>query len=284
MVALAALGTFLLAANLSSFDPTTVHPSTDVRSTIFAVRADLVGGHFASAEPAANVTFPVADAASTVYISYTSYWRAVDAAKPAPSVRQFVSALLFEAPILPYTCAPTIYGSTFSDQISKTKLLEVADPNVTVLAYMDLGSRSATQFVLSVESGCLDFATLQCNLGATYGAVDFRIGFTRAKYMELNPRSSMEHCDISKPTGRGLDMNVAFSVPTGDWARHTIADDAKAFFNYKAPEKTTPPTAAPTTSTQRPVTVAPAATSAALSLATSALTGVCVLYLVLALY
>ncbi|EQC32282.1 hypothetical protein SDRG_10030 [Saprolegnia diclina VS20] len=300
MVALSALGTFLLAANLTSFDPATARPSDDDFTNrdkiIFAVRADLKGGRFASAKPVSNVTFPVADVASTVYISQESYMRAIDTAKPDNTTRNFVSSLLYARSGVPRVCAHSIYGTTilntsteyqFADKTSTIKPLAAKLATTTSTTTELVGSRSLSQLVFRIESGCLGYATFACNLDDASGTVSLRIGVALAEYVELNPASFMALCSGQynvRPIRINPNYNIAFTVPTGNWATQSIADDAKIFFRYNAPAVTTPPartTAATSTvplttttsssPTERPVTTVPAATSATtlVSLATS---------------
>ncbi|KDO18875.1 hypothetical protein SPRG_15703 [Saprolegnia parasitica CBS 223.65] len=289
MVAFSALGTFLLAANLTSFDPTTVRPSDDdsimnSSKIIFAVRADLAGGRFASAKPVSNVTFPVADIASTVYISQDSYARAIDAVKPANATRNFVSWLIYAGSGTPRVCAQSIYGTTilntsteyqFADKTSMTEslLAKVAMPTST--STDRFGSRSLSQIVFRVESGCMEFATFACNLDDASGAVSFRIGVTRAEYVSLHPSSGMKLCGGQysvRPIRIDPNYNIAFTVPAGNWATQTVADDAKSFFRYSAPAVTTPPatTTATTTTTVPPTTTTSGSTTTAPPAATSA--------------
>ncbi|EQC32284.1 hypothetical protein SDRG_10032 [Saprolegnia diclina VS20] len=259
MVALSALGTFLLAANLSSFDPTTVRPTDDTNKTIFAVRADLSRGRFASAKPVAAVTFPIADVTSTVYVSRESYARATEAVKPSEVVANFVNSLLFAQSSAARECLPNIYGASklntsfefeFSDKPSMTTTLE-AKPNTTTATVVQLAPGTVSQVVFRVNAGCLDYATLACNLDAASGATSFRIGVTRAEYLDLHPSSLMAMCGNqwdSRPVDIDPNVNIAFAVPSGTWVAQTVADDAKAFFSYKAPATTTtkPSSIAPT--------------------------------------
>ncbi|KDO18872.1 hypothetical protein SPRG_15700 [Saprolegnia parasitica CBS 223.65] len=139
------------------------------------------------------------------------------------------------------------------------------------------GSRSLSQIVFRVESGCMEFATFACNLDDASDAASLRIGVTRAEYVSLHPSSSMKLCDSQNstyPIRIDPKYNIAFTVPAGNWATQTVADDAKSFFRYSAPAVTTPP--ATTTAT-------PAATSASFlsSLTTSVVAGLGAVFLVL---
>ncbi|KDO18873.1 hypothetical protein SPRG_15701 [Saprolegnia parasitica CBS 223.65] len=223
MVALSALGALLLAANLTSFDPSTDRPSAnDMAKTIFVVRADLSGGRFASAKPVSNVTFPVADPASTVYITFDSASKAVNAVMPPKAITNFVYALIFS-----YSGGPRVCDAMAG---SASKL------NASVeLQYAD-GSSGRTSSAKWSSASTLAAWTLQCNLKARTAAVSFRLGFTRREYMRLHPSSTMERCgDSIYPSKIDPSVNVAFTAPNGTWEQQTIADDATLFFVYKVP-------------------------------------------------
>ncbi|EQC32283.1 hypothetical protein SDRG_10031 [Saprolegnia diclina VS20] len=283
MVALSALGALLLAANLTSFDPTTDRSSAkDMENMTYAVRADMSGGRFASAKPVVNVTFPVADPASTVFVSFDSVSKAVDAVKPPKATANFVYALVFSYTGGSRVCDVMVGSASklnasvelqYSDGVSTIHNYQTK-PDVPLSSRAALQSHEFSQVVARVHDGCLDFVALKCNLEENTDTVSFRLGFTRREYVSLHPSSTMEQCgDSVYPSKIDPDVNVAFTVPNGAWERQAIADDDKLFFTYTEPLwRTTRPattTTNPTSTTQQPATATPtpsAASTLALSM------------------
>nr|AIG55687.1 secreted protein [Thraustotheca clavata] len=242
----------LLAANLTSFDPTKITPSDENR--VLGVRVEMPQGRWWTAKAVDKISFPLLDVNSTVYVSSKSLTAAQATVHAPNNTYSFLFMHLF-SDVGAESCdfsgiGTATFSAAFEQYYDKglmgtTKI--TASANLSSGFISDLNSATLTDIVFRPFAGCFEFAGIGCNFDHDKNPPilydTFKTGFSRDEFSTLNPSSGIDHCAQAieyhenytiSPSwdNKGNVFNVAFKVPTKLWEHSTVQNDASLFYKF----------------------------------------------------